>query len=65
MPSTVIRSHSYSAESGVMKVTFVSGITYEYFNVSAELYEKFTKAFAKGIFFNKYINPKREFRRVE
>ncbi|RYG49819.1 MAG: KTSC domain-containing protein [Chitinophagaceae bacterium] len=65
MPSTVIRSHSYSAESGVMKVTFVSGITYEYFNVSLELYEKFTKAFAKGIFFNRFIKPKREFRRVE
>ena len=65
MPSTVIKTHSYSAETEVMKVTFISGITYEYFEVPAALYENFTKAFAKGVFFNKYIKPGRRFKRIE
>ncbi len=61
MPSLVIKSYTYSKEECILTITFVSGKKYAYFDVQPGLYENFTKAFAKGIYFNKHIKPNRAF----
>ena len=64
MPSSVIRSYQYQPEKEILTVTFVTGKVYEYFPVPKDLYEEFTKAFAKGVHFNKYIKPGRTFKKI-
>lgn len=57
MPSTVIRSHSYLQHEETLIITFVSGKVYQYTQVSKMQYQAFTKAYSKGIHFNRYIKP--------
>lgn len=64
MPSYVIASYEYGAETESLTITFVSGKVYRYFNVPPELYRQFTVAFSKGNFFNKYIKPGRDFKQL-
>ena len=55
MPSTVIRSFSYRAETRELKVLFTTGRLYLYSDVPPEAAEALRGAFAKGRHFNKYI----------
>lgn len=65
MPSTVIQSYKYLPGTHTLIITFISGMRYEYFNVPKNMYDRFTKAFSKGTYFNKYIKPNRLFRKLE
>jgi len=65
MPSTVIRSYKYLPEKDVLIVTFISGITYQYFHVPKTIYDEFKQAFSKGTYFNKYIKPNHPFKKLE
>ena len=53
--SSVIREFEYDALAQVLYVTFVSGKTYAYDRVAAELYDALLAAGSKGEFFNRHI----------
>lgn len=64
MPSTVIASMGYNAETGVLKIHFVSGVTYAYENVPEKIYNQLRSSTAKGIYFNRHIKNRYSFKKV-
>jgi hypothetical protein len=64
MPSSVIRSYHYFEEEQKLRITFVSGLVYDYLDVPAVLYDEFKKALSKGTFFNLYIKNQHSFVKV-
>jgi KTSC domain len=61
MPSTVILDFHFDPGSQILQIKFVSGLIYEYMNVSEEVYLEFKNSREKGIYFNKNIKGKYEF----
>jgi lysyl-tRNA synthetase class 2 len=55
MPSQVIRSFAYDADSAALDVTFVTGRRYRYFLVPPHVAESLRNAFSKGRYFNARI----------
>jgi hypothetical protein len=53
--SSVIREVEYDASAQVLYITFVSGKTYAYDRVSADLHDALLAASSKGEFFNRHI----------
>jgi len=47
MPSSVVASIQYNASSSTLRVTYVSGIVYDYKNVPEEVYAAMKIAFSK------------------
>jgi hypothetical protein len=64
MPSTLIRAFAYDNAASTLEVTFVSGATYQYYDVPAEIAEAMRQAFAKGEYFNRHIRGKYRFARA-
>ncbi len=58
MPSTVIRTFLYDAETRRLTVRFVSGRAYVYREVPPEIVTAFRAAFSKGVFFNAHIRDR-------
>ena len=50
MPSTVISNIHYNASTFILRITFVSGMIYEYKNVPEEIYHGLITSGAKEIF---------------
>jgi hypothetical protein len=65
MPSTVIRLMNYNAESGTLRITFTTGLVYDYKKVPEDEYFALKISFAKGIYFNQHIKDKYECEKVE
>ncbi len=65
MPSSVIRRFSYDAARRTMRVTFVSGDVYEYFNVPEAVSEDWRAAFSKGQYFAERIRDRYAYELVE
>jgi hypothetical protein len=55
VPSSVIRSFSYSARNSELTITFVSGRRYVYTDVPPDVSDAFKAADSKGTFFNSEI----------
>jgi hypothetical protein len=55
VPSSVIRSFSYSAKNSELSITFVSGRRYVYTDVPQDVFDAFKAATSKGTFFNDEI----------
>jgi hypothetical protein len=55
VPSSVIRSYSYSAKNSELTITFVSGRRYVYTDVPEEVFDAFKAARSKGSYFNSEI----------
>jgi hypothetical protein len=64
MPSTVIANYAYDSERMLLRVTFVSGMVYEYLEVPPEIFEQMKSSFSKGIYLNKQIKGNYKFRKV-
>ena len=62
--SSNIMSAGYDHESETLEIEFHNGAVYQYYNVSAHLYEQFQSAPSKGQFFNMYIKNAVPFSRV-
>jgi lysyl-tRNA synthetase class 2 len=58
MPSTAIRQIRFEPENNRLIVVFVSGRTYAYENVPADIYEAFKAAPARGTYFNEWIRDR-------
>ena len=65
MPSSVVAGIMYDKLSHTLRVTYASGMIYDYKNVPAEIYTALKTAFSKGTFLNKYIKGRYEFEKVE
>jgi hypothetical protein len=65
MPSTVIRSFAYRAETRELDVLFTTGRRYVYREVPPEAAEALRSAFAKGRHFNARIRGRYPFEEVE
>jgi hypothetical protein len=65
MPSSVIRRYSYSQSSQTLRVVFVSGAVYDYFDVPPEVADAFSAVRSKGEFFGKVIRPSFRFEKVK
>jgi hypothetical protein len=64
MPSSVIRSHSYDAQTRALTITFVTGRRYVYDGVPQEVVDGFKAAFSRGTFFNREIRDHYGYREV-
>jgi hypothetical protein len=65
MPSSVIASFYYDAETSTLTIIFVSGMIYRYEDVPESVYHAMKASGSKGTYFNQYIKGKYEFERVE
>ena len=64
MPSSVIKSYRYLPEKERLLITFVSDITYQYFDVPQKEFDEFKTAFSKGTYFNQSIKPFHRFEKL-
>jgi len=64
MPSSVISHIKYFADKQVLRITYVSGMMYDYLHVPENIYNDMRNAFSKGTFLNKFIKGHYEFEKV-
>ena len=64
MPSTVVDTVHYFPQKLVLRVTFVSGLVYDYKNVPAHVYKALKIAGSKGRFLNFHIKGKYEYDKI-
>jgi hypothetical protein len=64
MPSTVVAHMDYNAEEHKLRITFVSGLVYNYLDVPEMMYERMKSAKSKGTFLNRHIKGKYNFEKV-
>jgi len=64
MPSTVVAHMEYIAETQRLRITFVSGLIYDYLDVPQYMYDKMKASKSKGIFLNRHIKGKYDFEKV-
>lgn len=64
MPSSVIADIAYDQSGERLRVTFVTGRIYEYFDVPCDVAASFRSAFSKGTFFNVFIRDRYDFREL-
>lgn len=53
MPSSVIRAHAYDAQARCLRITFVSGAVYDYWEVPPEVAKGLAEAGSRGRFFSR------------
>lgn len=54
----------YKAGNGTLRITFVSGMIYEYKDVPEEVYIAMKTSGAKGIYLNQHIKGKYPFEKI-
>jgi hypothetical protein len=64
MPSTVIDHFSFDPETGILRVTFISGTVYEYKDVPVKIFERMKNSISKGKFLNSNIKGKFPFKKL-
>jgi hypothetical protein len=64
MPSTVISTINYDADTLTVRITFVSVMIYDYKNVPEEVYHALKTSSAKGIYLNQHIKGKYPFEKI-
>jgi len=62
--SSHIEKCMYDYTTNTLKVRFKSGATYEYFNVSPEVYNNLAQAESQGKFFNENIKNNYDFNQL-
>lgn len=64
MPSSVVAHMEYIAEAEILRITFVSGLIYDYLHVPQYMFDKMKASKSKGIFLNRHIKGKYEYEKV-
>jgi len=62
--SSNLASAGYDPATETLEIEFKNGTVYQYYNISAQLYEQFSQASSKGQFLNVYIRDRHPFSRV-
>ena len=65
MPSSVVANFSYDEKTSTLRVTYVSGMIYDYKNVPKKVYREMKAYQSKGSYLNYYIKGKYDFEKVE
>ncbi len=65
MPSSVVSHINYFAGQKVLRITYVSGMVYDYLNVPEKVFHDMKKALSKGTYLNKYVKGKFTYEKVE
>lgn len=65
MPSSVILKLTYFLVTNTLRITFVSGMVYDYQDVPEEIYVAMKTSRSKGIFFNEQITGQYQFKQVD
>jgi hypothetical protein len=65
MPSSVVSTMNYDAATSTLRITFVSGMIYDYKNVPQEIYIAMKTSGAKGIYLNQHIKGKYKFEKIK
>lgn len=64
MPSSVVAHIHYYPETKVLRITFVSGLIYDYLDVPEKIYRAMKSSGSKGTYLNKYIKGAFHFEKV-
>jgi hypothetical protein len=64
MPSTVIRRFDYAPDRRELTIEFVTGRRYVYCDVPEEEVRAMRSAYAKGVYFNRYIRGRYQSREL-
>ena len=62
--SSNIKNANYHSENKTLKISFASGILYEYYDVPHEVFSGFDNADSQGVYFNKNIAKKFTFKKL-
>jgi hypothetical protein len=65
MPSTVIAAIDYNLSRSLLRITFVSGLVYEYKDVPEAVYVEMKASGSKGRYLNNNIKGKYQFTKVK
>jgi hypothetical protein len=65
MPSSVIQAMHYDRATHKLRIIFVSGMVYDYFNVPEKVYTEMKESGSKGTFLNQRIKNNFSYRKVE
>ncbi|MET0280730.1 MAG: KTSC domain-containing protein [Steroidobacteraceae bacterium] len=65
MPSTVIRSYRYDADSQRLLIVFQTGRRYVYADVPLDVFEGLRAAHSRGAYFNAHIRDRYDFKSLE
>ena len=65
MPSSVVSSMQYDLAAGTLRVIYISGSVYDYFNVPEAVYMEMKSSGSKGTYLNKYIKGNYSFNKVK
>ncbi|GAA4792813.1 KTSC domain-containing protein [Olivibacter ginsenosidimutans] len=63
MPSSVISAFDFNPDQHILKIKFVSGMNYSYFNVPVSVYKSLKRAKSKGSYFNRHIRNNYSFKK--
>lgn len=64
MPSSVVAAMNYDEASSTLRITFVSGMIYDYKNVPEQVYLDMKASGSKGVFLNQEIKGKYRFKKI-
>ena len=64
MPSSVVADFSYDPKLRNLRITYTSGMVYDYKAVPESVYEEMKSADSKGQFLNYHIKGKYKFKKV-
>ena len=65
MPSSVVAAIKYDPVSAILRITYVSGIIYDYKEVPVRIYEEMKRAESKGKYLNEHIKGNYDFEKIE
>jgi hypothetical protein len=64
MPSTVISNMEYDPATSTLRITYVSGIIYEYLDVPEQVYIGLKTSKTKGVYLNNTIKGNYQYKKI-
>ena len=64
MPSSVVASIVYDSAHSILQIGYVSGAVYAYLNVPPAAYKAMMAASSKGVYLNKFIKGRYQYRKL-
>ncbi|NCD69254.1 KTSC domain-containing protein [Mucilaginibacter agri] len=65
MPSSVVAHMDYNKSKRVLRITYTSGMVYDYLSVPVEVYNEMLAADSKGQYLNYSIKGKYRYKKVK
>ncbi len=64
MPSSVVAAINYDEASSTLRITYVSGMIYDYLDVPESAYREMKASGSKGNYLNYWIKGKYKFKKI-